>query len=131
MNGTSTRCAASTKAKHDALLAALEPLEGAFSVSGEYAGIHILLKSREELSEEEMVARAAEKGVRVYGLSEFDIRTRKEEKEAGTVLLGYASLGKRKSRKARRCCAPLTARSDPPCRRTGPARRQRLHLRSK
>lgn len=101
------------KAKHDALLAALEPLEGAFSVSGEYAGIHILLKSREGLSEEEMVARAAEKGVRVYGLSEFDIRTRKEEKEAGTVLLGYASLGKEEIQKgaALLCAAYCQVRS--------------------
>ncbi len=96
------------KAKHDALLTALAPLGGDFSISGEHAGIHLLLTSKKGISEERLVARAEVAGVRVYGLSEFDIGTgEKEERDdlqkergsnlsgkPGTVLLGYASLSK-------------------------------------
>ncbi len=83
------------KAKHDALLAALFPLSESFTVSGEYAGIHILLKSRRGHTEEELIQAAGSVGVRVYGLSEFDIGKQEQGKEeTGTVLLGYASLGK-------------------------------------
>ena len=88
------------KAKHDELLAALSPLSEEFSVSGEHAGIHLLLTSRRGLAEKELVSRAESVGVRVYGLSEFDIgekeRIRKgNDERAGTVLLGYASLERR------------------------------------
>ncbi|MDO4267752.1 MAG: PLP-dependent aminotransferase family protein [Eubacteriales bacterium] len=79
------------KAKHDALLEAASPLETAFQIRGEYAGIHILLTSREGRREEELISLAAEAGVKVYGLSRCDIGA-KREMETSTVILGYASL---------------------------------------
>lgn len=78
------------KAKHDALLTALKPLEGRFAVKGEYAGLHVLLTSLDGWSEEILIARAFTLGVRVYGLSSYDIRPG-HHIPAATVLLGYAN----------------------------------------
>lgn len=88
------------KTKHDTLLAALSPISERFAVSGAYAGIHLLLSSRRGLGEEELVQAAKAAGIRVYGISEFDIGetertgTQKKTGRPGTVLLGYASLSK-------------------------------------
>lgn len=96
------------RAKHELLLSCLKPFQGAFTVSGENAGLHLLLTSREGRKEEEMIRSAAEQGVRVYGLSHC---MREEEGEAdrgmgpspagepepgkdGTVLLGFGGLSR-------------------------------------
>lgn len=80
------------KAKHDALLEAVAPLEPDFLIQGEYAGIHILLTGRRGQSEEELIRQAAQTGVKVYGLSGCGIGGEVWPKLPGTVLLGYASL---------------------------------------
>lgn len=86
------------KAKHELLLECLRPFRSAFTVSGENAGLHLLLTARGSLSEEEMVRRAGDKGVRVYGLSGSMRGTKAYDgsngKEAGTVLLGFGSLSR-------------------------------------
>lgn len=79
------------KGKHDALLAALKPLEETFEIEGEFAGLHVLLSYRGEMTEEELVAAAARAGVRVYGLSDFFIH-KEHARQTKTVILGYASL---------------------------------------
>ncbi len=84
------------RAKHDVLLSALSPLREDFAVSGEHAGIHILLHSKKGRTEQELVQAAKQAGVRIYGLSEFDIGKPEREVEGGTVLLGYASLSAEK-----------------------------------
>lgn len=86
------------KAKHDVLLSELRPLENDFIIQGEYAGIHILLTHRGGWSEEDLITRAAEAGVRVYGLSSYYIDPAQECREA-TVIIGYASLGEDEIRK--------------------------------
>lgn len=78
------------KARHDVLLECLEPFGKDFWITGENAGIHVLLKSKSGMLEKELVERAAKKGVRVYPLSENDIGNTK--KESHTVLLGYANI---------------------------------------
>ncbi|MCI8513241.1 MAG: PLP-dependent aminotransferase family protein [Lachnospiraceae bacterium] len=77
------------RAKHDALLEELAPFFGAFDVSGENAGIHLLLTSKKGRSENWLTKRAEEEKIRVYGLSQS--RIGKDEEETGTVLLGYAN----------------------------------------
>lgn len=57
--------------KHDLLLDLLGPFRADFRIQGELAGLHLLLESRKNTSEEELIARAWEAGVRVYGLSEY------------------------------------------------------------
>lgn len=79
------------KAKHDALLAAIRPLEQDFDISGEYAGIHILMTGKRGQQEEELIRRAADAGVRVYGLSSYYIHP-EHNLHPATVVLGYASL---------------------------------------
>lgn len=78
------------KAKHDLLLSEGKRLEEKFRISGENAGLHILLKSKEGIKEAELVERAAKAGVKVYGLSEGYITEQKPE--TYTVMLGYGGL---------------------------------------
>ena len=79
------------KTKHDLLMEQIEPLRERFEIRGEYAGIHILLTSQKGESEEELIQKAAEAGVKVYGLSSYFIHPEHNHRPA-TVVLGYASL---------------------------------------
>ena len=79
------------RAKHDKLLGELKSLENQFTVSGEYAGIHVMFTHRER-TEQELIALAAGQGVKVYGLSSYFIGKEQRRKESSSVILGYASL---------------------------------------
>lgn len=98
------------KQKHEVLLEALRPFAAKFKISGEHAGLHLLLTSVDSKTEEELVFLAAEAGVKVFGLSEAliepesrghlnvaKIDSRATEPRLGalqsrTVLLGYGGL---------------------------------------
>lgn len=80
--------------KHDILLQELKPLLKRFRISGEDAGLHLLLSLRDKsITEQELVERAKESGVRVYAFSEARVV---QGAEAGnpTVILGYGGLRK-------------------------------------
>lgn len=80
--------------KHDILLQELKPLLKRFRISGEDAGLHLLLSLRDKsITEQELVGRAKESGVRVYAFSEARVV---QGAEAGnpTVILGYGGLRK-------------------------------------
>ena len=79
------------KGKHDVLLGQLKKLEEDFEVYGENAGLHVLLTSKTGKPEKWLVERAAEKGVKVYGLSSYFIHEHHNNRPS-TVLLGYAKL---------------------------------------
>lgn len=79
------------KAKHDALMMELKQFEKQFQIKGEYAGLHILLTHKEGRPEEQLIARAMEAGVRVYGLSAYFIH-KQHIRYPSTVVLGYANL---------------------------------------
>lgn len=80
--------------KHELLLQELAPFRRKFRISGENAGLHLLLTCRDKnVTEEELIKKAARCGVKVYGLSDAFV------KEAGpytaaTVLLGYGGMKK-------------------------------------
>lgn len=78
--------------KHDLLLGELKTIEGDFRISGENAGLHLLLRSKKGCNEKELVEAAALAGVRVYGLSESCVG--EPAPDNSTVILGYAALGK-------------------------------------
>ncbi|MDE5587693.1 MAG: PLP-dependent aminotransferase family protein [Acetatifactor sp.] len=86
------------RAKHELLLEELRPFRKKFAVTGENAGLHLLLKAREDITEERLVMSAADVGVRVYGLSESMAETsmhrqeRRTQTESATVLLGFGAL---------------------------------------
>ena len=76
-------------AKHELLLEGLQPLKAVFDISGENAGLHILLTSKKGTPEGALVERAAKCRVRVYGLSENMVKDREGSK---TVLAGFGGL---------------------------------------
>ena len=79
------------KTKHDTLMEQIEPLRDQFEIRGENAGIHILLTARSGETEEALIRKAAEAGVKVYGLSSYFIHPEHNHRPS-TVILGYASL---------------------------------------
>lgn len=76
-------------AKHEQLLESMQPLKGNFDISGENAGLHVLLTSKTGVAETELIQRAAEYHVRVYGLSHNMV---KESMGSKTVLAGFGGL---------------------------------------
>lgn len=82
--------------KHDVMLQELKPFQKKFSISGEHAGLHLLLHSLDcNVAEKELLSRAASAGVRVYGMSDALIAAKEETAaRAATVILGYGGLKK-------------------------------------
>lgn len=78
------------KNRHDVLIEALRPLEDICSISGEHGGVHLLLTFHNGMSEKELIDRALEQDIRVYGLSDYCIE--KDDQTEPTILLGYANL---------------------------------------
>ena len=78
------------KNKHDLMVKCLKDMSHICTFSGENAGVHLLVKFCNGLTEQEAVFRAKESGIKVYGVSEY--RIQKTSKEENMVLLGYATL---------------------------------------
>ena len=79
------------KAKHDFMLAELKKYSWIREIMGENSGLHLLVEVDTVLSEQEVVRKCAEYGIRVYGLSEYYIgKTPKQE--FPILLLGYGGL---------------------------------------
>lgn len=82
------------RGRHDFLLNHLFPFEKEFMVSGENAGLHILLTSQSKIPERELIAAAAREGIKLYGIADTcmgqdSIRNTSFE---NTILLGYGAL---------------------------------------
>ena len=80
------------KSKHDLILKMLKKIDIDFNISGESAGLHLLLEFSEEYSEEGLVKAAAKKGVKVYPLSDYYIDNGIHRP---TIILGYARLSEK------------------------------------
>lgn len=59
------------KGRHDALLAALKQTRVKFQITGEHAGVHLLLRFDAGHTERDLIEKAANAGVKVYGLSDY------------------------------------------------------------
>ena len=80
--------------KHELLLQELVPFRRKFKISGENAGLHLLLTCRDAgVTEEELIKNAASHGVKVYGLSDAFVEE-EGSYTAATVLLGYGGVKK-------------------------------------
>ncbi len=95
------------RSRHDTLLASLKELDPDICISGENAGVHLLLHFRDGRSEEELIRKAAEKGVKVYGLSEYYVEGADTGARGGgnrsketVILLGYANMNEEKIKEA-------------------------------
>lgn len=86
------RMRAQYKGKHDLLIRLLKELGKEYTVSGENAGVHVLVHLPKELSEAEAVQRAGDAGVHVYGLEQYCVGSAVNPARGGTILLGYAGL---------------------------------------
>lgn len=82
------------KSRHDTLLSCLKGMRGMFRISGEHAGVHLLLHMQNQMCEEELISRAKSQGIKVYGLSEYYVEPQEEAK--ATILLGYANMSEEK-----------------------------------
>ena len=77
--------------KHDHLLELLKPFQKQFIITGENAGLHLLLTGKGQASEKELIAAAEEQGVIVYGMSE-NLVGAEMQNSAPTIILGYGGL---------------------------------------
>ncbi len=89
------------RAKQELLLRCLEPFKKKFEISGESTGLHLILTSLGDVTEEELLEQAGREGVKVYGLSESMVEEKKERDRfcalsspgrRATVLLGFGGL---------------------------------------
>lgn len=82
--------------KHELLLGELKKLSGFCRVTGEHAGVHLLVEFTNGMTEKEGIKRALAEGVKVYPLSEYEIGDSKavhgQTHQSSTVILGYATL---------------------------------------
>lgn len=78
------------RTKHDLLLNALRPAVRGFAISGEHAGMHILMTTRKKSEEQHLIELAQAYGVKVYGMSSSEIQIK--QKEHATIILGYANM---------------------------------------
>lgn len=85
------------KSKHDALLSEVKKLKCVRKVLGDRAGVHVLLQLAPGRSEQEMIRKARDAGVKVYPLSEYCIDERKYEP---TIILGYATMSEKEIKDA-------------------------------
>ena len=79
------------------MLSVVRGLERDFIISGEYAGLHILMTDKRGRTEEELIAQARKVGVRVYGISQYYIS--EPSGHPSTLIVGYASLREEEIRK--------------------------------
>lgn len=86
------------KNRHDVLIEELKPLLTVCRISGENAGVHLLLHFQNGVTEEELITSAGREGIKVYGMSAY--RIRKNLQEEATILLGYANLTEEQIRSA-------------------------------
>lgn len=86
------------KNRHDLLIEELKPLSPVCKISGEHAGVHLLLTFRDGYKEETLIRQAAREGIKVYGMSDY--RIRKDIEKKPTILLGYANLSETQIREA-------------------------------
>lgn len=64
-------------------------MQGDFIISGENAGLHLLLTDKKKRNEKELLSTAAQAGVRVYGMREFLFSG---EPDRAEFLLGFGGL---------------------------------------
>ena len=95
------------KGKHDLLLDKLRPFRKYFDISGEQAGLHVILTARDQsLTEERLLKQAKEQECHVYCMSHYRLDDMKNEaiskmteqkmgakaKSFAMLILGYAAL---------------------------------------
>lgn len=90
--------------KHDYLLGLLAPFEKNFKISGENAGLHLLLTSKQGVPEEELLKAAEKEEIRLYGMSQACMQGKKAEAPfQNTILMGYGAMEKKELQEGIEC----------------------------
>lgn len=76
--------------KLDIVFNLLKAYSNQISIIGGNSGLHVVLKIKNGMSEEELVLRAAEENLKVYPLSDYTLV--KKEKVTPTIVLGFAGI---------------------------------------
>ncbi|MGI6007386.1 MAG: PLP-dependent aminotransferase family protein [Ruminococcus sp.] len=79
------------KNKHDLLMSLLRQMTDTCQISGENAGLHVVLRFINGLTEKEAIAAAKAVGVRVYGISEYDT-SGFERQKSDRIIMGYGAM---------------------------------------
>ena len=87
------------KGKHDVLLGELKPLEKRFEITGEFAGLHVLLKDRKKEAEQALLEKAAEKKSPRLRTFRILYGRKRRRRRSSTIVLGYAGLTEEEIRK--------------------------------
>lgn len=82
-------------AKHQLMLEGLASFQKRFRITGDNAGLHLVLTAKGNESESDLIRKAAEKGVKVYGMSENRVGTGSEK---AAILLGFGGLSEEEIR---------------------------------
>ncbi len=80
------------KGKHDVLIQALKIFRNKISIKGEHAGLHLVVTFHYPFTEEELIQKAKNASIKLYGLKDFFITFYPIDAYEPTVLLGYANL---------------------------------------
>lgn len=83
------------RVKHDSMLCALKQFGNKVRISGENAGLYLVAEFFTDKMEQEVILRAENEGIRLYGLGKHYIgageQNRKEQEQA-VILLGFGNL---------------------------------------
>ena len=78
------------KKKLEKLTASLAPFAPAVKISGEQAGMHVVLTVKSELTEKQLIERAKAADIRVFGLHSYDVE--KSESPSPRIVIGFGGL---------------------------------------
>ena len=79
------------KSRHDKLISSLKVFGDKVKIMGGNAGMHLMVKFKLDMSEEEVVSRAEKSGIKLVGLSKHRIGENPEGGEA-YILIGYGNI---------------------------------------
>lgn len=79
------------KSRHDKLISSLKVFGDKVKIMGGNAGMHLMIKFKLDMSEEEVVSRAEKSGIKLVGLSKHRIGENPESSEA-YILIGYGNI---------------------------------------
>ena len=79
------------KSRHDKLISSLKVFGDKVKIMGGNAGMHLMVKFKLDMTEEEVVSRAEKSGIKLVGLSKHSIGENPEGGEA-CILIGYGNI---------------------------------------
>lgn len=84
------------KGKHDLIIHSLKIFKDKISIEGENAGLHLVLRFKTNVTEQAIIQKALDSGIRLYGLSEHYINRAASDMNGyennPAILLGYANI---------------------------------------